>query len=445
MNKVLVLGAGRSSSALIEYLLHNSTRFDWRITVADTDLINAKSKTENHQNGIAVQFNIDDEENANKIVSENDVVISLLPPHLHDKVAVHCIQHKKHLITASYVSEKMKSLNREAIEKGILIMCESGLDPGIDHMSAMQIIDEIKAKDGKIISFKSSCGGLVAPACDNNPWHYKISWNPRNVVLAGQATAQYIDDGIKKFKPYHRLFAESEKLKIKGHGNFESYPNRDSISYISTYGLDGIKTLVRSTLRKENYCSAWNALIQLGLTDDSYKIHSNEKFTYQDWLMGFLLTSKKKESVSKALSRTLGLKHHHRIIEQLLWLGIADKKKIGLGEFSPAQILQQLIEEKWKMKKNDRDMVVMHHEFIYLNGKKKTKHTSSLIIEGEKNHTAMAKTVGLPLGIICKLILQNKISLTGVHIPIMKEVYEPALSELRDHGIIFSDHFQVIN
>ena len=222
------------------------------------------------------------------------MVISLLPPHLHDKVAVHCIQHKKHLITASYVSEKMKSLNREAIEKGILIMCESGLDPGIDHMSAMQIIDEIKAKDGKIISFKSSCGGLVAPACDNNPWHYKISWNPRNVVLAGQATAQYIDDGIKKFKPYHRLFAESEKLKIKGHGNFESYPNRDSISYISTYGLDGIKTLVRSTLRKENYCSAWNALIQLGLTDDSYKIHSNEKFTYQDWLMGFLLTSKKK-------------------------------------------------------------------------------------------------------------------------------------------------------
>lgn len=442
MNKILILGAGRSSSAVIEYLLKNSVKFNWKVTVADMDVKHAEAAIKNHANGIAMSFTLDDEDRASDVISEHNIVVSLLPPTLHDRVAVHCVKHAKHLVTASYVSKKMKELDEEARKKNILIMCEMGLDPGIDHMSAMQIIDDVKSKGGKIISFKSSCGGLVAPACDDNPWHYKISWNPRNVVLAGQATAQYLEHGIKKFKPYHRLFADAESIKIKGHGNFESYPNRDSLSYIDTYQLNGIETIVRATLRKENYCSGWNALVQLGLTDDSYTIHVSDKMTYRDWLHGYLLPKKKDEVVLKTLARTLGLKKSDKIISRLMWLGITESKKIGTGIFTPAQILQTLLEKKWKMKKNDRDMVVMLHEFEYAINKKKYLHTSTMILEGEKHHTAMAKTVGLPLGIMVKLILTSKINLKGVHIPVMKEVYEPAMKELNELGIVFNEEIR---
>ena len=439
MKKILVLGAGRSSSAAIDYLLNNSVQYDWKITVADIDVKHASDRINNHQNGTAISFTIDDEDRASYIISEHDVVVSMLPPHLHDRVAAHCLTHSKHLVTASYVSKKMHELNDEATKKGILFMCEMGLDPGIDHMSAMQIIDEVKSKGGKISSFRSSCGGLVAPACDDNPWHYKISWNPRNVVLAGQATAQYLEHGIKKFKPYHRLFAEAEAIKIKGYGNFELYPNRDSLSYIDTYKLNGIETIIRATLRKDGYCSAWNALVQLGVTDDSYTIEVSDKMTYRDWLYGFLLPKKKDEDVVKTLARTLGIKKDDKIIERLKWLGISDNKKIGASTVTPAQILQSLMEEKWVMKKNDRDMVVMIHEFEYAIGKKNFLHTSTMVLEGEKQHTAMAKTVGLPLGIMVKLILTTDLKLKGVRIPVMKEVYEPTLKELKELGVVFNE------
>ncbi len=439
MKKILILGAGRSSSAVIDYLLFNSNQYGWKVTVADIDITHSKDRISNHSNGIAISFTLDNEETAGFIIGEHDVVVSMLPPHLHDRVAAHCLTHSKHLLTASYVSKKMHELNDEASKKGILFMCEMGLDPGIDHMSAMQIIDKIKLKGGIISSFKSSCGGLVAPACDDNPWHYKISWNPRNVVLAGQATAQYLDQGIKKFKPYHRLFAEAEPIKIKGYGNFELYPNRDSLSYIDTYKLIGIETIIRATLRKDGYCSAWNALVHLGLTDDSYTIEVSDKMTYRDWLYGYLFPKKKNEDVIKTLSRTLNLKKNHKIIERLNWLGITARKKIGMKTVTPAQILQALMEEKWVMKKNDRDMVVMLHEFRYEIDKKKYSHTSTMVLEGEKDHTAMAKTVGLPLGIMVKLILTTDLKLKGVHIPVMKQVYEPVLKELKELGVIFND------
>ncbi len=442
MKKILVLGAGRSSSALINYLLENSTQYSWSVTVADIDVKHAETSINKHPSGIAISFSIDDEERASDVITEFDVVVSLLPPHLHDRVAVHCVKHAKHLVTASYVSKKMMELDEEARKKNILIMCEIGLDPGIDHMSAMQIIDEVKSKGGKITSFRSSCGGLVAPAYDDNPWHYKISWNPRNVVLAGQATAQYLEHGIKKFKPYHRLFAEAEAIKIKGYGNFELYPNRDSLSYIHTYKLEGIETILRATLRRENYCASWNALIQLGVTDDSYTIDVSDQMTYRDWLYGYLLPKKKDEDVIKTLARTLGLKRTDKIIERLKWLGITNTKKIGARTVTPAQILQSLMEEKWKMKNNDLDMVVMLHEFEYTIGNKNFSHSSTMVLEGEKHHTAMAKTVGLPLGIMVKLILTSDLKLKGVHIPVMKEVYEPALKELKQLGIVFNEEIK---
>lgn len=442
MKKILLLGAGRSSVALIGYLLDKSASWDTLLTVADQSVEAALEKTGNHARSRAIFFDATDEIRRKEVLAEHDLVISLLPPHLHMLVAKDCIPLRKNLITASYVPPEMKEMNGDIKDHGLLFMCEAGLDPGIDHMSAMKMIHTIKNNGGHITSFKSGTGGLVAPESDNNPWHYKITWNPRNIILAGQGAAQYLENRKKKVIPYNRLFLNTEKFKIGNLGKFESYPNRDSLSYIEKYELNGVETILRSTLRREGFCEAWNAIVQLGLTDDSYLLHDLDSMSYGEWITSYLPAKKKSNTkpLHSRIAKFLGLKDDDPILDRLGWLGLFSDEKIGLKEATPAQVLQQLAGKKWMMKQGDNDMIVMRHEVKYEMKGRKLVHIATLVLKGEDAlHTAMTKTVGLPMGMIAGLMLQDQIFLTGVHIPVMEQVYEPVLRELQDFGIIFEE------
>ncbi len=439
MKKILVIGAGRSASSLIKYLLENSAEENWQITVADLSEELAKQKTKNHPNSRAIAFDIKDEKQRQEEIKNADLVISMLPAFMHMDVARDCVAFKKHLATASYVSEEMRALDKDAKSAGIILMNEIGLDPGIDHASAMKVIDHIHSAGGVLTSFKSYTGGLVAPESNDNPWGYKFSWNPRNVILAGQGTAQFIEHGEYKYIPYNRLFTQIEAVEVEGHGMFDAYANRDSLSYRQVYGIKDIPTMLRGTFRMPGYCNAWNIFVKLGLTDDTYKIEASENLTYRQLIEAYLPAGPK--STKEKLIDFMGFEATPDSIDKVEWLGVFENKKIGLKNATPAQILQNLLEEKWMLKSNDIDMIVMQHQFEYLDANKTSKKiTSSLVVKGEdQTYTAMAKTVGLPLAITAKLILQNKIKTRGVTIPTIKEIYEPVLNELETMGIKFDE------
>ncbi|MFH1004276.1 MAG: saccharopine dehydrogenase C-terminal domain-containing protein [Bacteroidota bacterium] len=450
MKNILLIGAGRSASVLIKYLLDNSSKEGWKITVGDISLDIAKQKTGNHPNALAIIFDVTNELHRSAEIQKADLVISMLPATMHFIVAQDCLRFKKHLVTASYVSKQMKELNADVKKAGLIFLNEIGLDPGIDHLSAMKIIDEVKQNGGKIITFKSFCGGLVAPESNDNPWGYKFTWNPRSVVTAGQlgnstgATAQYLEKGKCKYVPYHRLFTNTEIISIDGLGKFEAYPNRDSLSYKELYGLDDVQNMIRGTLRMPGFCRAWNAFIRLGWTDDNCKITESKNMTYSELVEAFLPASKEKKiGLKKLLARFLGEKESSLVMKKLEWLGIFKKEKIKISDASPAEILLNLLMKKWKLKHGDKDMIVMQHEFeYYFHSKEKRKKlhriVSSLVVKGDDRiNTAMAKTVGLPLGMAVKHILNGNINLSGVWIPIVKKIYDPILSELKIFGIKF--------
>jgi saccharopine dehydrogenase-like NADP-dependent oxidoreductase len=438
MKKILLLGAGRSSYSLIQYLLSNAIKENWHITVGDFSVNLAQEKIANHPQGTAIQFDINNSELADNEINKADVVISLLPPNLHFKAAQSCLKFGKHLLTASYISPEIKKLEEEVKAKGLLFLNEIGLDPGIDHLSAMQIIDRLKAENAKISAFRSYTGGLVAPEYDNNPWNYKFTWNPRNVVLAGQGTAKYIINGQYKYVPYQRLFKHLEEITIDNYGVFEGYPNRDSLAYREAYGIANIPTLLRGTLRKKGYCQSWDAFVQLGMTDDSYILENSENMTYREFTNSFLQYSQV-HLVEEKLAHLLGIKTDDALMKKIAWLGLLGHEKAGLLRATPAAILQQLLEKKWKLEEGDKDMIVMQHIFDYETsiGEKRTL-TSSLVVKGENEQdTAMAKTVGLPLGIAAKLLLQGKINLSGVLMPVHAQIYNPILKELEEYGVKF--------
>jgi len=442
MKKILVLGAGLSSSSMIKYLLDHSEQYNWKIRVGDISLDVAKQKIANHKNGEAFEFDIFNEKQRHEEIQKADVVISMLPARFHYLAAEKCVEFGKHMVTASYVSKEIKAMHDQALAKNILLLNEIGVDPGIDHMSAMKVIDEIKAKGGELISFKSSTGGLVAPEYDNNPWNYKFTWNPRNVVVAGQATAQYIDHGQLKFIPYHKLFTRPETMSVLDLGKFEMYPNRDSLSYREVYGLQNIQTLLRGTLRRPGYCEGWNVFVQLGATEDTYVVENSANMTYRDFINSFLPFDEK-DTVEQKLAKYVGIDMKSETMKRLEWLGIFEKRQIGLPNATPAQILQKLLEEKWALGPEDKDLIVMQHEFIFkLKGKTK-RITSSLIVRGQDTvHTAMSITVGVPMAIATKLLLTDVITKRGVVIPIMKDVYMPVLDELKEFGINFVEDEQ---
>ena len=436
MQNILVIGAGRSASSLIHYLLSHSVNENWNVTVGDVSLDLVKQKTAGHTNARAVLFDINNNQQREEEIKRADIVISMLPAFMHMNVAKDCVKFKKHLATASYVSKEMKELDSEAKAAGIILMNEIGLDPGIDHASAMKVIDHIHAQGGELTSFQSFCGGLVAPESNDNPWGYKFSWNPRNVILAGQGTAQFIENGEYKYIPYNRLFTQICPVVVEGFGNFDAYANRDSLSYRKLYNIENIPTMLRGTLRMPGYCKAWNVFVKLGLTDDTYKIEASDSLTYKQLLEAFLPQGK--QSVKEKLIAFMGNEMDVEALKKIEWLEIMTDRKIRLKDASPAQILQDLLEEKWLLKENDKDMIVMQHEFEYLLKGQTKKITSSLVVKGEdQTYTAMAKTVGLPLAIVSKLILQGKIKARGVTIPTSKEIYEPVLAELETLGVTF--------
>ncbi len=441
MKNILIIGAGRSATYLIKYLLDKSESEQLFITIGDLSEASAQKFTQGHPNAKGIQLDVFNAPQRRAAIEAADLVISMLPARFHIEAAKDCILYKKHLVTASYVSEEMQALNESAKANGLVFMNEIGVDPGIDHMSAMQVIDRIRAAGGKIIMFESFTGGLVAPESDDNLWRYKFTWNPRNVVLAGQGgAAEFLQEGSKKYIPYHRLFRRTEFLDVEGYGRFEALANRNSLKYRSIYGLEDILTLYRGTMRRVGFSKAWNMFVQLGLTDDSYKIDQSEDLSYRDFINLFL-TYSPTDSVELKLRHALKIDQDDVMWDKLLELDIFNRdKKIGLKNASPAQALQKILEDKWTLKPDDKDMIVMYHKFGYeLDGKKHQIDSKMVLIGEDQTFTAMAATVGLPVAMVALMILNKKLSTPGVQRPIHKEVYAPILKELEEHGIHFKE------
>jgi saccharopine dehydrogenase (NADP+, L-glutamate forming) len=437
MKSVLLIGAGKSSGYLIDYLLSHAVAENFELTVADINMEAALSKTKSLPNSKAIVLDINNQYERHQNIQKADIVISMLPAFMHFPVAQDCVTYKKHLITASYVSAEIMSLNELAIKNDVLLLNEIGLDPGIDHMSAMRVIHEIQRNGGVLNSFRSFCGGLVAPESNNNPWGYKFSWNPRNVIVAGQATAQYLTNGEYKFLPYHRLFASSELIEVEGYGKFDAYANRDSLSYRKIYGIENIKTMLRGTLRQHLFCEAWHVFVMLGLTDDSIQINFPKQYTYANFISSFLPGSG--SDLVQRLCQFTNKKVEDEIIKMIVWTGLLGNDLVGLEKGSPAMVLQKLLEKKWVLEESDKDMVVMQHVFEYTTAKGADKKMSSTLVTiGENNQkTAMSKTVGLPLAMAVRRLIKGQIKLRGVQVPVLPEIYELILDELVLHGITF--------
>lgn len=441
MRNILIIGAGRSASSLIQYLLNKSSQENLHLTIADISLELALKKTNNHPNASAIALDINNQEQRHSQIAKADIVISMLPAHLHIEVAKDCIIYKKHLVTASYISDAMQELDTAAKENGLIFMNEIGLDPGIDHMSAMKVIDEIRDKGGKIILFESFCGGLVAPDCDDNLWNYKFTWAPRNVVLAGQGgAAKFIQEGKYKYIPYTKLFRRTEFLQVEGYGKFEGYANRDSLKYRSVYGLDDALTLYRGTIRRVGFSKAWNMFVQLGMTDDSYIMENSENMSFRDFTNSFL-PYHPTDSVEIKTRLALNIEQDDIMWDKLLELDLFNAdKKVNLKNGTPAQILERILNESWALQPQDKDMIVMYHKFGYeLDGKQHQIDSKMVCIGDDQTYTAMAKTVGLPVAMATLQILNGNIKSPGVQLPIKKEVYEPILKELEDFGVVFNE------
>ncbi len=436
MKNILVIGAGRSSSSMIRYFLENAEKENWFVRVGDMNLELAQEKVDGSKHGEAFKFNALQNDERWTELQGKDLVVSMLPAHLHVEVVKDCIKLGINVITPSYVSPEMKALDQSAKDAGILVMNEIGVDPGMDHMSAQKILDDIEEKGGKITSFESFTGGLIAPESDNNPWNYKFTWNPRNVVLAGQGgAAKFIQEGQYKYIPYNKLFRRTEIIEIDGHGKFEGYANRDSLKYREVYGLENIPTIYRGTLRKVGFCRAWNMLVQLGMTDDTYILEGSEDMTYRDFTNAFLAYDPH-NSVELKLRYYLNIEQDDYVWEKLEWLGLFSDKKVALKNATPAQILQKILEDKWTLEEDDKDMIVMWHKFTYdLAGQNKEIHSSFVYIGEDQTYTAMSDTVGLPVAICAKLILNGTINTSGVQIPTAKEIYQPVMAELETLGM----------
>lgn len=439
MKKILIIGAGLSTTYLIDYLLEHASEYDWRITVGDISEEMAMRKVNGHPHGKAKVFDINDDLESWRSIASADVVISMLPAHMHHLVAEKCIDLRKPMLTASYATAQIKALDEKARRADIPIMMELGLDPGIDHMSAMNVINRIKEEGNEISSFYSFTGGLVAPESDNNPWNYKFTWNPRNVVMAGNGVSTFIHNGLYKYIPYHRLFDRVLSRKILQLGDFEIYANRDSLKYREIYNLKDVPSIFRGTIRRPGFCKAWNVLVRLGCTEDDYTIENSENMTYRDFINAYLRYDPNMP-VEIKLQAYCQNATDPVVFEKLKWLGIFDKRKIGLKNATPAQILQKILEEKWRMDPEDKDMILMQHEFKYKVDNEDKMLVSAMAVEGkDQNQTAMAVTVGLPLAITTKLLITRKINHKGVVLPIHKDIYEPVLAELKTFGISFEE------
>ena len=444
MKVVLVLGAGLSSSSLFRYLISHLKENDWRLIIANASIDALSNKYGSIADVELLKLDANNKAQRQQLIARSNLVISMLPASFHVEVARDCIDAGIDLITPSYVSQEMKALHDEAIQKGVTIMNETGVDPGIDHMSAVKIMEEIDEKGGKLTSFKSFCGGLIAPESDDNLWHYKFTWNPRNVVLAGQGgVAAFRQNKELKYIPYNQLFKRTERFEIEGYGSFDGYANRDSLKYLELYNMASVETMYRGTLRRPDFCQAWDVLVELGLTEDGYILENSQSLTPRQLLNAFL-PYHPKDSVETKLQRFLreDRLHLYPMFEEI---GLFDNTvPIHSEDASPARFLQALLEKSWVLKPEDKDMLVMLHEFGYLLEGRKYRLLSSMVSVGEDRHyTAMANTVGLPMAIIAKHMLKGYRN-PGVHLPIDRELYIPVLEELKTWGVEFIDNLTEI-
>ena len=430
MKKILLIGAGRSATVLINYLIRICNDRKWHLCIAEQNVEVVKEKVGDNDQVEIAPLDVTDDAQVSARISDADLVLSMVPARFHDKVAKACLEHSKHMITASYLSDEIRKQEKEVESKGLIFLNECGLDPGIDHMSAMKEIDTIRDQGGEITGFETFTGGLLAPSEDDNPWKYKFTWNPRNVVLAGTGTVKFLQEGRYKFIPYHRLFRRTELVHIPKYGYFEGYANRDSLKYLNLYNLEGIKTMYRGTFRKPGFCKAWNIFVQIGATDDSYELPHVDKMTHRQFINSFL-SYNPHDSIELKLAHYLRLDIEGDEMFKLKWLGIFSDELVGLEKGTPAQVLEHILKKKWTMTEEDKDMIVMWHKFNYeLDGVSKQKHATLVSIGDNQLETAMAKTVGLPMGIAAKLILEGSIKTPGVHLPVSKDIYDPILNEL---------------
>jgi saccharopine dehydrogenase-like NADP-dependent oxidoreductase len=440
LTNILVAGAGKSATWLIKYLLDDARKNGWQVTVADGNAALIAEKTANHPAARAAAFDITSVKERQALVKDADIVVSLMPPHLHILLAEDCVRFRKNLITSSYISPEMKALDEAARKEGLMFMCEMGLDPGIDHMSANHIIHGIQRVAGEITSFKSYCGGLIAQESDDNPWHYKFSWNPRNIIDAGKAGAAYLEKGKNKEVGYQDMFNARDLVEVDGAGSLAWYPNRDSLKYLDIYEVPDVTTFLRATFRHPDFCAGWQALIRLGLTDTENAIPEHIK-TYADLLAALNGFANGVNNLRESAAGKLNLKYNGRVMNMISWLGLFERDALPESARTPGDALLQLLEQKWAMRPEDKDLVVMQHEVGYSHRGRQHMLISSLVIEGENRElSAMAKTVGLPMGILAKLVLQKRvIPPHGVLLPGMSSVYKPVLAELARHGIDFKE------
>jgi len=435
MKKALILGAGLVARPLVRYLLEQP---DIEVVVASRTVSKAIKLIDNHPDGVAKELNLKNEESLREEVSKADLVISMVPYSFHPKVAKYCIDFKKHMVTTSYVSEIMKNLDAEAKKAGILILNEVGLDPGIDHMEAMRIIHEVEEKGGEITNFTSYCGGLPAPEANTNPFGYKFSWSPIGVLLAGKNSAQYLKDGQQVFIPSENLFENYSIIPIEGLGDFEGYPNRNSLPYIDLYNIQSTKTMLRGTLRNLGWCDTLKKIVDLGLLDEEEKDWSG--LTYEEFTRGWL-NEPEETDLRKALALHLNLREDSDVIQHLEWLGLLSDDPLPIERGSALDILGAKMLEKLQYEKGERDMIILQHAFeaSYPDGKEE-RITSTLIDFGiPDGDSSMARTVGLPPAIGTKLILEGKIRERGVHIPVSADIYIPILEELKRMDITFKE------
>lgn len=441
MRSILIIGAGKSTSSLVRYLVSESSNQNFNLIIADKAIESAEQLTGRYPNTKALALDVFNASEREEAIKSADIVISMLPARFHIEVAKDCVKFNKNMVTASYVSKEMEALNDEVKHKGLTFMNEIGVDPGIDHMSAMQVIDRIRSQGGKMLLFESFTGGLVAPESDDNLWNYKFTWNPRNVVVAGQGgAAEFIQEGQYKYIPYQRLFRRTEFLQIPKYGRFEGLANRNSLAYRSIYSLEDIPTLYRGTLRRVGFSKAWNVFVQLGMTDDTYTMQHTEDMSYRSFVNSFLPYSPT-DSVELKLRLSLKIDQDDLIWDKLVELDLFNsEKKIGIKDATPAQALQKILEEKWTLQPDDKDMIVMYHKFGFEHEGKQKQIDSTMVSVGEnQTFTAMAKTVGLPVGIAALKILNGEITTPGVLRPIHPEIYNPILKVLEDYNIKFEE------
>ena len=440
MKKILVLGAGMISRPMIQYLLAQP---DYHVVMASRTVSKAEKMINKHPHGEAFSLDVNDDKKVEIFVSKADIVVSLLPYTYHVKVAEMCIEHKKHLVTTSYVSDAMRALDKKAKIAGILILNECGLDPGIDHMSAMRVIHDIEENGGKVVSFRSTTGALPSHEANNNPFGYKFSWSPRGVLLASRNTARWLENGKEILIPSEQLFENYFFQDINGVGTFENYPNRNSVPYKDIYGLKDATTVYRGTFRMTGWCETMRNIVALGwLSEELPKGFSGK--TYGD-LTKQLIGAKPKDNLPFTTALYLGLKPYSAVIKRIEWLGLFGNEPLPKDKNTPLDYLNVLTLQKMSMGDHERDMVVMHHEFIAEYSSKKEYVTSTLVDYGiPDGDTSVARTVALPAAIAVKMILQKKIIMTGVHIPVIPEIYNPILDELREMGIKFDEKTEKI-